>query len=213
MISKRTVKRLVIYNRILKDLYESGEFGVTSGKIAQILSITPAIVRRDLSALGKKGTRGVGYDILELINVIDSILGLKSTWGVILVGAGNLGRALFHYPGFKKQGFEFRIVADGDPAKIGKTWGGIKIDPVKSVSKNKLIKQDIEIAVIAVPDISAQSIADMLIRAGIKEILNFAPVTLNIPEDVTVRYVDMALELANLSFNISNRKFNKKKTV
>lgn len=205
MISNHTIERLIIYNRFLKGLYNKGYSVITSKKIAQTFSKTSAQVRRDLSSLGKKGKPGVGYNIKNLVNDIDDVLGLKRTWGVILIGAGNLGRALFYYPGFKREGFEFRMVIDNDPQRTGKKWSNIRISDLKAL-KTKIRLKNISIAVITVPERSAQKVADELVKAGIKEILSFAPVTLNVPRNVNVRYTDMALELENLSYHLARRR-------
>jgi redox-sensing transcriptional repressor len=205
MPSKHTIKRLVIYNRVLKDLDRKGDIWITSEKIAEIISRHPAQVRKDLSSLGRKGKPGVGYNIKNMIDDIDSVLGLKSEWGVVIIGAGNLGRALCYYPGFKRQGFEFRMIVDNDPKKIGKKWGGITISPLRNL-KQTIKKLDINIALISVPEAAAQAVADKVVEAGIKEILNFAPATLIVPDDVNISYADLALELENLSYHLSRRK-------
>jgi redox-sensing transcriptional repressor len=204
MISKHTVERLIIYNRVLKDLFSRGEMWATSNRIARILSKTSAQVRRDLSFLGKKGKTGVGYNIKGLINDLDRVLGLKNTWAVMLVGAGNLGRALFFYPGFKREGFEFKAIIDNDPKKIGRKWGGTKIDSLKDLKKMAMQKK-INIAIIAVPENAAQDVADSLLQAKVEEILNFAPVALSVPKNVNVRHADLALELVNLSYLCKNK--------
>lgn len=204
MLSKPTVERLVVYNRILKKLDREGQKWITSKKIADVLSRTSAQVRRDLSFLGKKGKTGVGYKIKDLIKELDKVLGLNTEWGLVLIGAGNLGRALFYYPGFRREGFEFRVVIDSDPKKIGKKWSGVTIKSIEKLKKS-IDKKDVCIALLAVPAGAAQKVTEDLVDAGIKEILNFAPVTLNVPEDVNVRYVDLALELENISCNIVNK--------
>jgi len=209
MLNKHTIARLIIYNRILKDLYRNGRKNVTSNVIAKVLSKTPAQVRRDLSNLGRRGKPGVGYDIKNLIDNIDGILGLKRTWGVMLIGAGNLGRALLYYPGFKREGFEFRIVVDNDIKKIGKKLNGIVVSSPRTL-KNKIKQNNIKIAIIAVPEEVAQRVTDKITDTGIREILNFAPVTLNVPDNVNVRYADLALELENLSYYLSMRKPKKR---
>lgn len=208
MTNKHTVERLIIYNRVLKELLKNKVEWVTSKKIGELIFRTPAQVRRDLSSLGKKGKPGVGYESSNLIKELDRVLGLNKTWGVILVGAGNLGRALFHYPGFKREGFEFRVVVDNNSMKIAKKWKDVRINPAKDI-KRKIKQKNISIAIIAVPESSAQQVADVLIEAGIKEILNFAPVTLNVDKDVNVRYADLALDLENLSYHLSYKKGSK----
>jgi redox-sensing transcriptional repressor len=204
MPNSKTVERLIIYNRLLKDLDKRGLRWVTSEVISEALSNNSAQVRRDISSLGRKGKIGVGYNICSLINDVDTMLGLKNTWGVILVGAGNLGRALFHYPGFMREGFEFRGIVDNDKKKIGTKWGNLKIIAPAGL-KREIKRKSIKIAIITVPVSSAPVVAGKIVDAGISEILNFAPINLGVPENVNVRYADLALELENLSYHLSER--------
>ena len=204
MISSKTVERLIVYNRLLKDLYSRGHKWVTSEGISEALSSNSAQVRKDISSLGRKGKPGVGYNIKSLTDDINTLLGLNEIWGVLLIGAGNLGRALFHYPGFMREGFEFRAIVDNNEKKIGKRWGRLRIIS-PSQMRGEIRRKNIRIAVITVPSKSAQIIADKTVEAGIKEILNFAPVNIIVPEDVNVRYADLALELENLSYHLSLR--------
>ncbi len=204
-ISKHTVKRLIIYCRLLRDAYESGCLWITSKEIAEKLAINSSQVRRDISFLGKKGKSGVGYDMKSLIDNIQDVLGLKQKWGVVLIGAGNLGRALVYYPAFRAEGFEFRLAIDNDSRKVGKKWCGMKIETIDGLKK-KIEKKEVEIAVIAVPKESAQWVADELVNAGIKEILNFAPVALKASKEVTITYADLSLELRRLSYHLSSRR-------
>ncbi len=205
MINKFIVERLILYNRICKYFSKEGKKWVTSRDIAAVLSKTPAQVRRDLSELGKKGKPGVGYRIDELVEEINKLLGLSQFWNIALIGAGNLGRALFYYPGFKREGFNFKVIVDNDSKKIGTVWNDTEIRPEKQlveiINKNK-----IDIAIIAVPVSAAQKVCDKVVTAGIQEILNFAPCNLNIPDNVEVRNADLALELQNLSYTLKNRK-------
>jgi len=205
MPSRYTIERLVIYNRVLKDLRDQGKEWVTSGGIAKLLSRNPAQVRKDISILGRKGKPGVGYKVSKLIDDIDNELGLKHEWRVLLMGAGNLGRALFYYPGFKRQGFSFQLVVDIDRKKIGKKWSGIEISSPRNLKK-KIKDKDIRIAVLAVPENAAQEVAEKLVEAGITEFLNFAPVSLNLPDFVNISYADLALKLENLSYHLCKKK-------
>ncbi|MGM0441478.1 MAG: redox-sensing transcriptional repressor Rex [Elusimicrobiota bacterium] len=205
MLNKFIVERLILYNRICKDFSKAGKKWVTSRDIAEVLSKTSAQVRRDLSKLGKKGKPGVGYKIDELVMEINKLLGLDRHWNIVLVGAGNLGRALFFYPGFKREGFNFKMIVDSNPDKIGEKWKGIEITPVANLVQD-INKKDIDIAIIAVPSASAQEVCDKVVRAGIREILNFAPCNLNVSDDVEIRYADLALELQNLSYTLKSRK-------
>jgi redox-sensing transcriptional repressor len=208
MLNKATVERLIIYNRVIKELKAQGEKWVTSTDIARALSKTPSQVRRDISSLGRKGKRGVGYNIKKLINDLDSVLGLNDEHCVALIGAGNLGRALIGYPGFKREGFICRLIIDNDPEKIGSKISGIKVESSEGLAK-KVARKKIAIAVITVPAEAAQKVVDSAVAGGIKEILNFAPVTIKVPEGVNIRYVDLALEMENLAYSLNYRKKNK----
>ncbi len=204
MISTHTVERLVIYRRLLKRLEKNGERWVTSRKLALILSKSPAQVRKDLSLIGRMGKPGVGYNIPALREDLERLIGIDRSWGVALIGAGNLGRALFYYSGFRKEGFLFRAVFDADPERIGKKWEDVIIEDSSNI-RSRLSEGDIHIAVIAVPASAVQGVADKLVSAGIREMLNFAPVNLRVPEDVHVRSADLAFELENLAFFLSSR--------
>jgi len=205
MLNTHTVERLVIYNRVLKGLAQKRSKWVTSKEIARKLSKTPAQVRRDLSILGRKGKPGVGYNIEVLINDLDGVLGRNRIWNVAIIGAGNLGKALFSYPGFKREGFKFKAIFDNAPDKVGKKWDSLVIKSSGEIER-AVKKGGIDIAVITVPKNSAQGVAEALVKAGIKNILNFAPVMLDLPEDVRVRNTDLSLELENLSCFICNTK-------
>ena len=204
MINTQTVERLVMYNRALKTLEKSGEKWVTSTRLAGTLAKSPAQVRKDLSLVGKMGKPGVGYNTRSLRKDLDRIIGLDRDWGVAIIGAGNLGKALFRYPGFRREGFRFLAVFDSDPKKIGKKWGDVRIRASGEIV-SRLRAGDIKIAVIAVPAAAAQKAADSIIESGIREILNFAPVALNVPEGVNVRNADLAFEMENLTFFLCGR--------
>ncbi len=201
MLNKHTIERLVVYNRVLKDLRVRNISQITSEQLGERLSKTSSQIRRDLSEVGKKGRPGVGYFVEELIDSLDEVLGLKRKWGLALIGAGNLGRALFYYPGFKKEGYEFRAVIDADPSKIGRNWSGVTItspDTLKKLVREK----NIDMGVIAVPSEAASEVAGTLVGAGVKAVLNFAPVPLDLPEDVYLRHTDLAMDMENLSCHL-----------
>lgn len=204
-INRNTIHRIIMYNRILKEAQRNKIDFITSKEISDILIKNPAQIRKDLSYINIKGKPGVGYNVISLVSKLDSLLGLNKMWNVMLIGAGNLGGALFFYHGFKREGFEFKAVIDNDSGKIGKKWNGIVISSVKNI-KNKIRDNKISIAIIAIPRDAAQKIVDKLIDAGIREILSFAPEPLNVPAGVNVRYVDLALELENLSCHLSYKK-------
>ncbi|GAB4365981.1 MAG: redox-sensing transcriptional repressor Rex [Calditrichia bacterium] len=204
-ISDSTIRRMSKYYRSLEQLIDQDIETVSSDTLAEMDGITSAQVRKDLSFFGTFGKRGFGYNTRALKKQIENILGLYRTWNVAIVGAGNIGRALTEYAEFKKQGFVIRLLLDRDPEKIGKQVKGLTIKDLADVKE--LVKEEqIDIAIIAVPADSAQSVADKLVDAGIKAILNFAPRSLKVPEDVLVKYENMAVEMEALSYYLSNKK-------
>lgn len=200
-IPEATVSRLSVYSRFLTQVEADGVLRISSGEIAAATGGTPAQVRKDLAYFGEFGTRGVGYNVAELNKEICNILGIGRKWRVVLVGAGNLGSALTQYGGFKSRGFDIEAVFDNDLSKVGLR---LNDTPVMAVNRmhEYVVENKIDIAIIAVPGRYAQDIADLLVNSGIKGILNFAPVTLALPDDVQVRNVDLAVNLEILSFNM-----------
>ena len=165
--------------------------------------MTAAQVRKDLSYLGSHGTRGVGYDIEELMSQIKGVLGMTRTYRVIIVGAGNLGSAITKYGGFAAWGFEIVAVVDVDDVKIGSPIDGLTIEPFDSV-RIIVPERDVQIGVIATPPDAAQQAADELMAAGIQSILNLAPVILKTRDDVIVRRIDLSTELGILAYHLSS---------
>ncbi len=204
-ISDSTIRRMSKYYRSLEQLIEKRVETVSSDTLAEMDGITSAQVRKDLSFFGTFGKRGFGYNTKALKKQIENILGLYRTWNVAIVGAGNIGRALTDYAEFKKQGFVIRLIMDRDKSKIGQQVRGLNVEDFNKV--NDLIKSEqIDIAIIAVPADSAQSVADKLVGAGVNAILNFAPRSLKVPASVTVKYENMAVEMEALSYFLSNKK-------
>ncbi len=204
-ISDSTIRRMSKYIRSLEQLIEKGVEAVSSDTLAEMDGITAAQVRKDFSFFGTFGKRGFGYNTKALKKQLENILGLYRTWNVAIVGAGNIGRALTDYAEFKKQGFIIRLIMDKDPAKIGKNIHGLTIEDFNQV--NELVKREqIDIAIIAVPADSAQIVADRLVNAGVRAILNFAPRSLKVPSNVAVKYENMAVEMEALSYFLSSRK-------
>jgi redox-sensing transcriptional repressor len=161
-------------------------------------------VRKDLSFFGSFGKRGLGYSVHELAAKIRDILGLARTYRVVLVGAGRIGSALAQYPGFRERGFNVTAIYDTDPKKVGARWNGLVVRDVSHLEAD--LKRDLsDIAILVTPAEAAQEVADRLVHAGVKAILNFAPVQLSVPSDVAVKSVNMALELETLSFALANR--------
>jgi len=203
-IPEATVARLPIYLKLLSDQFEIGTTNISSEELAELGGVNAAKVRKDLSYLGSYGTRGVGYDVEFLVFQIKRELGLTHEWHVVVVGAGNLGNALAGYGGFGERGFPVGGVVDVDPKKIGSVVAGVR---VRHVDELPAIVQahGIAIGVIATPGVAAQEAADSLVAAGITSILNFAPTIINVPHGISVRKVDLAVELQILSYHEQRR--------
>ena len=204
-ISYATVRRLSKYYRSL-DLAERRHIStVSSEELASQNHLTAAQVRKDLSFFGAFGRRGLGYNVSDLKRNISRILGIDRTWNVAVIGAGNIGRALINFEQFITQGFLIRLVLDNDSIKIGMKVGDMVVRDMKELPE--IVKKiNIDIAVICVPSNAAQKVVDMLVNedVGIRAILNFAPVSLSVPEGVTVRDENMAIEIEALSFALTN---------
>ncbi|KUK83708.1 redox-sensing transcriptional repressor Rex [Petrotoga sp. SL27] len=204
-VPKPTIKRLAMYNRFLRDLVEEGISKTSSHEIAEALNIKASQVRKDLSYFGEFGKKGVGYDVENLCLKIHKILGTERVWNVAIIGVGNLGRAISRYPELEK--YKFKIVAayDVDKRKINSVLlPGILIKHIKEL-KNKNNDLDFEIAILTVPSNVAQEVANILIEAGVKGILNFAPVTLNSDDRVVIENVDFVVSLKTLTYEIVSK--------
>ena len=202
-ISESTIHRLSVYYRALNQLERENYETISSKELAKREKLTPAQVRKDLSFFGSFGTRGLGYPVTELRDKIAEILGINRSWNVALVGVGNIGSALVSYKEFQKQGFRIRKIFDNDQRKIGSNHKGIIVSDVGDIV-TELRDSKIEIVVIAVPSSTAQMIVDDVVEAGIKAILNFAPINLKVPDNVHLRNENMAMELEYLSFSLCN---------
>jgi len=198
-VPEATVTRLPVYLRILNELAEEGVEHVSSDRLAELAGVNAAKVRKDLSYLGTYGTRGVGYEVAYLVYQVQRELGLNHDWPVVIVGAGNLGQALSGYGGFGQRGFPVAGVVDVDSSKIGSLIAGVRVRHLDDLPQI-VASRKVSIGVVAVPASSAQEAADRLVRAGVTSILNFAPVVLAVPRGVSVRKVDLALELQILSY-------------
>jgi redox-sensing transcriptional repressor len=198
-IPEATVTRLPLYYRALLDTAERQVATISSERLAELAGVNAAKVRKDLSYLGSYGTRGVGYDVEYLLHEISRELGLTRDWPVVIVGIGNLGRALANYRGFGARGFRVVALVDADPALVGKRVGELAIEPIGDLDRI-VAQRQIAIAILATPAPAAQEVADRLVAAGVRSILNFAPTVLNVPEGVSLRKVDLAIELQILSF-------------
>ena len=198
-IPEATVARLPLYLRSLLESQHAGLTTISSERLAELAGVNAAKVRKDLSYLGSYGTRGVGYDVDYLLFQMSRELGLTQDWPVVIVGVGTLGQALSNYGGFGDRGFPVAALCDADPRVIGTEVHGVV---VRSVDELPQIVADhhIAIGIIATPAVAAQDVADRLAAAGVPSILNFAPAVIAVPHDVTLRKVDLAVELQILSF-------------
>lgn len=191
--------RLPVYLRALVDLAETGAGTVSSDELAEAAGVNSAKVRKDLSHLGSYGTRGVGYDVAYLIHQIRRELGLTQHWAIVIVGIGNLGHALANYAGFAERGFRVAALVDVDESKVGTRVGDLEISHIDALPE-LVAELDVAIGLIATPAAAAQEVADRLVEAGVRSILNFAPTTIAVPPGVSVRKVDLAVELQILAF-------------
>ena len=203
-IADSTVRRLSLYLRFLEEFEGRGVATVSSDALAQRGGTTSAQVRKDLSFFGSFGKRGLGYDVHELATTLRSILGLGRRYRVTLVGAGKIGSALAQYRGFKQRGFDIVSIFDADQTKVGKKWNDLPVQDISALPAS-LKKEPVDIAVLVTPAESAQGVTDVMVAAGIKAILNFAPIQLSVPEDVSVKNVNLALELETLSYALTHR--------
>ena len=194
------IGRLPIYLRALTRMAEDGNKTTTSShELGEILGISSAQIRKDLSHFGEFGKQGTGYHINYLIDQLRQILHLEGEWLVALVGAGYLGHALAHYGGFQHRGFKIAWIFDSDLTKVGEVMNGIKVQHVNEMEKT-LKGEKAQLAIISVPAAAAQEIADKLVGAGVTAILNYAPINLVVPENVYVRYSDPVLQLQRMTY-------------
>jgi len=202
-IPKATIERLPLYYRCLDKMDTFEEVEVVSSKdLGGKLDIPSTQVRKDLSYYGEFGRRGVGYNVNELKRSVGKILGVDRIWPAVLVGAGNLGRALVNYRSFAMMGFEITDVLDNDLDKIGNVINEREVKSIQEI--DQIVKEDnIKLGVIAVPSEAAQGVADAMVEAGIKAIWNFAPTRLYVPEDVDVKNEDLAVGIVSLIYNLS----------
>ena len=196
------VYRLSFYLRQLEAFQRADKHTISSKQLGDALGYTDAQVRKDLAYFGQFGHPGIGYRVEELISQLRKILGTDKVWNVLLIGAGNLGRALIAYRGFLRKGFRLAAIFDADERKVGQPFGDLTVasmDILPAVASGHNIK----LAIMSVPADVAQAVADKLVAAGIRGILNFAPVSISVPPDVSVQGVDLAVQLEQLSFKMS----------
>jgi len=196
------VRRLSLSLRQLETFKRRDRRTISSKQLGESLNLTDAQVRKDLAYFGQFGHPGIGYRVDDLIAQVRRILGTDRVWNVMLVGAGNLGRALSAYRGFESKGFHLEAVFDNDPSKAGRKLGPFVVQSLDEVAAT-VQKHNIRLAILAVPADSAQEVADQLVAAGVRGLLNFAPVSLNVPPDVALSAVDVAVQLEQLSFQVN----------
>src|SRR5436190_403806 len=196
------VRRLSLYLRQLEAFQRKDRRTISSKQLGESLHLTDAQVRKDLAYFGQFGHPGIGYRVEDLIAQVKKILGTDKVWSVLLVGAGNLGRALMAYKGFNAKGFRLTNAFDASPQLAGKKIGPFTIQPIEEL-ESTIQKQQIRLAMIAVPADSAQEVVDNLVAAGIKGILNFAPTSVNVPPHIALNAVDLSVQLEQLSFQVN----------
>ncbi|HEY4377510.1 MAG TPA: redox-sensing transcriptional repressor Rex, partial [Acidimicrobiales bacterium] len=206
------VARLPVYLRSLRQLAVEQATTISSERLAEMAGVNAAKVRKDLSYLGSYGTRGVGYDVEYLLFQMSRELGLTHDWPVAIVGVGNLGQALANYGGFTERGFPVAALVDADPEKVGEIVHGNVVRHIDDLPQIA-VEHRIAIGIIATPAAVAQEVADRLTAAGITSILNFAPAVISVPDEASLRKVDLAVELQILSFYQQQRATEASRTV
>lgn len=203
-IAESTVRRLSLYLRVLEQTAARGQQTISSEALAEDGGTTSAQVRKDLSFFGSFGKRGRGYDVAELVTQLREILGLGREWKVYIVGAGKIGAALVSYSGFSARGFRVLGIYDNNPQLVGRVIDGVGVRSMLELERDAA-REEPDIAIITVPDEHAQQVADRVVAAGIRAIMNFAPSPIHVPTSVTVRPVNMALELEGLAYALVHR--------
>ncbi len=196
------IGRLPIYLRALTRLSEEGQEVTSSHELGQLLGISSAQIRKDLSHFGGFGKQGTGYQIDYLVEQLRQVLKVNREWEVALVGAGDLGSAVAHYKGFKDRGFHIACIFDSSPDKVGKKLGDFTIQSSNDAPR-LIAERGIKMAMIAVPAPYAQQVADMLIDAGVRAILNYAPISLNVPDNVRVQYIDPVVHMQRMTYYLT----------
>ena len=200
-IPRATIQRMAVYIQVLESLARDGKDVISSELLARTCSVNPSQIRKDLAYFGEFGVRGVGYYVQDLITSIKQALGVDRVWKTAVVGIGNMGRALLNHREFKLRGFHIVGAFDCDPFKIGEIVSGLEVICSRRL-KEKAAEFGIEIGIITTPSERAQRATNYLVDAGIKGIINFAPARINVPDDVTVEYVDFFHHLYAVAFNM-----------
>jgi redox-sensing transcriptional repressor len=195
------ISRLPLYLQALQHRLRLGEGMTSSKELAEQIGLTAAQIRKDLSLFGGFGKQGTGYKTASLIQEIKTILHMDRQWPIVLAGAGDLGRAITRYQGFSNQGFSIVMIFDNNPKKIGEILNGIKVQDIGLLGE-QVSKAGIKIGMLTVPMSVAQAVAEIMVKAGVKAILNYAPVALNLPENIHVEYVNPILQLQHMTYNL-----------
>lgn len=203
-IADSTIRRLSLYLRHLEEARERGVDTISSDDLARRGGTTSAQVRKDLSFFGSFGKRGLGYSVPELETALRSIMGLGRSWRVVIVGAGKIGAALANYRGFQQRGFHVVAAYDTNPDKVGRTLDGVPVKDMANLAREVSTDRP-DIAILTVPGEHAQAVVDQLVAAGVKAIMSFAPAQLQVPHDVALKTMNMAMELEGLSFALMHR--------
>ena len=200
-IPEVVINRLPVYARALSELANRGETVVSSQALGELLDVTPAQIRKDLSYFGRFGKQGRGYNVNSLLSKLREILGIDRQWRLVLVGVGRLGQAIAEYGGFGPQGFEIVGAFDANPAVVGRDVGGVIVQEIDRM-ESWLRSNRVDIGIVAVPASEAQPVVDRLVAGGIRAILNYAPITAHVPRDVTIRHIDPVLAMQSMTFYI-----------
>lgn len=193
------IGRLPIYLRALQRMADKGVQTTSSQELGERVGISAAQIRKDISQFGEFGKQGTGYRIPFLIDKLREILKIDRIWDVVVVGAGDMGHALARYPGFVNRGFRVVMLFDNDPAKVGQQIGEFTVKDTSDMIE-EVQRAGVQVAMLTVPAPSAQEVTDMLVKAGVKAILNYAPISLNVPEDVRVQHIDPATHLQRMTY-------------
>ena len=197
------VQRLPLYVRVLSHFASAGIEVISSEQLGAHLQMTPAQIRKDLSYFGRFGKQGRGYDVGNLATRLRSILGLDSQWNAALIGVGRLGRAVVAYPGFEPEGFRIVAAFDADERLVGHEVGTMRVQQLSELEET-VRERDIKIGIVTVPASYAQDVINQLVQAGVKSVLNYAPIAPVVPPDVRVQGVDPVLALQSMTFYLKN---------
>ena len=199
MIPDIIISRLPIYLRALRHMQDMGKFTTSSQELGVVVGISAAQIRKDLSQFGEFGKQGTGYDIAFLIGQLREILKVERVWDVAVVGMGDMGHALARYQGFSDRGFRVALVFDNDPAKIGAQVGNFVVRDMHEIV-GAIRNSGIRLAMLCVPAQVAQEVTDLLVEAGVKAILNYAPISLSVPAGIRVQYLDPSIGLQRMTY-------------